>query len=310
VAQLSPVNTGPIRDVVAQYPDSSVLTYEDVELGDYIIWKPVTKRGFNITYRFGPWIPEAGSSLADEQAAVAEALAIWTGSGLVRFAPTGGDGPAIYFVKTRTQAQMGNKFGEAHVPASWWTWLTPPSPSPRWVTTWLVELACDQGTWTLSRELEFVPGEVPGIAAPNWGPNLAGMSLQAAVMHEVGHVLGLRYPTGTTDEGANPDSRNQQWSLMTYVSTRDGATLWLGYSDVLALDNISRWLSFSADCPVDLMVADPRGLVTTRTNSGIPNSQYYESDLIDASNRTHIVAPYSPVAGKGPGSAAPGCGYE
>jgi hypothetical protein len=112
-------------------------------------------------------------------------------------------------------------------------------------------------------------------------------------LHELGHVLGLRYPTYGLfhPEGDFPDWRGEQWSIMTYL----GHPLWLGWSDVWSLRHLkdpSAW--FTSDCPVDLVVTDSEGNVVSKTVNQVAGATYVEQDLDgddDPDDQIRIPAP-------------------
>jgi hypothetical protein len=254
-----------IKNGIAQNANV-VLTYEDVASATLVAYL-CRKTGDMISFGFSPdeWT-------GAETQAVMRALSTWQGTGLMQFHETRLPVPwcDIYFVKGLTTGARPVPFGpKPHRPF----WFVEFSRNVQWTTdSRLTYGAPDPRCWTgISRN------------PPAW-------PLESAALHEIGHVLGLRYPTGDSPEDWNEDSARGQWSIMAYNACElTYSTVWPGWSDLYALEGINDALKLAVTCPVDLVVTDPNGLTTTRTNAGIPSSQYYESDGEGGTNHIAVV---------------------
>ena len=268
-----------------------VLTYEDVV--SLAVQEVLCRKSSpNVKYRLGAWQAATPEQGAAETNGLRRALDTWAHAGPVRFIETTNDDWDIHFQKSRTQANIGGILGPVYARAS-------PGVSRSLTTYWEVEFAADV-SWDSTNWVMW-----DGFST--WqNASLDLKSFEAAAMHEIGHVLGLRYSEffGCLNpvqffqcEDAYPDCAGQQWSIMTYFSSLFGAA-WPGWSDVEALKSINRAATFAASCPVDIMVTDHAGRITTRTNAEIPTSHYYESDGEGETNHVAVVVIEEPIGTK------------
>lgn len=260
---------GMARDADGSPPLFDVtLTYEDVE--SLFAW-PFRETGQDITYQFATdtWVASDQQRAAAEREAVERALQTWADAGVVSFSESSGDSADIWFYKSMSFDELGGKEALARTPGErFW--------EPHGLS-WRVHFATDQGLWNVGSQLEY--GSVRGIDN-QWvtaDPVAGVLELESAALHEIGHVLGLRYSEWGR-EGIYRDSNDEQWSIMTYDSA--GYTLWPGWSDVEALRRINNTaLVVTSDCPVDLILTDAAGNVVSQTQNEIPGATYVEQDL-------------------------------
>ena len=236
-----------------------LMTYERVD--SQLLQPRLLRRSGYLRYGFGILIPFADG----EKEAIRRALKTWERTGVVKFfedplAPPGWLVDDITFVKLDVwEPFMGN--------TSSYTYGIGP--------LWIVDLRLAQN-WLTDSRLSYLGG--------NWfaaNGTVDDKEIESVALHEVGHVLGLRYPIDNGNEDSYPDNLGGQWSIMAYSCCNNGqAILWPGWSDVESLKRIAKSVLFRVACPVDLILTDPNGLTTTRTNAGIPTSQYYETNYV------------------------------
>ena len=141
------------------------------------------------------------------------------------------------------------------------------------------------------------------VGSRNWdGAGESGMAanlLERTILHEIGHVLGLRYPRngepGYNDPDYDtPDSIGEQWSIMSYLKN----PLWLGWSDVWSLHRLKDiTCKITTFCPVDIEVTDSLGFRVSKTVNEITGAIYVETDLNgDGSLDDQIIIP-DPISG-------------
>jgi hypothetical protein len=260
---------------------SVVLTHEDVVSH---AWIHNYRAGPKITYHFSDWTADTATlgRAEQEKSAVTNALNIWASTRLVGFKRVADNAPAdVTFSKTKPRSQMRDQLlADTDTILNNVEFAVFAQPDKPWSTN--SHLVYDSGfcKWGVSEGSDY--------------------SLTSATLHEVGHCLGLCYaperdilhPLGREDYYIDT-SPGGQWSIMTYKSM--GFVNWLGWSDVEAVTNLKKATKITAACPVDLIVTDPNGLTTSRTNAAIPASQYYESDGEGGTNHIAVVVIEEPV---------------
>ncbi len=243
------------------------LTYENVETDPWShegIFRRPFLGGETVTYTFS-----ANEFDDAEKHAVRNAMLTWASTEIVDFAYTTAGSADIHFRKDQTRQQMNGNLGQA----------TPPKPIPYTAPRgWTVQFAID-GNWARDPDGQM-SNHLVAVNQRWQGSNFPQNTLETVALHEIGHVLGLHYPTMTDQqEGFFPDrSQGHQWSIMTYESLV--GVLWPGWSDVEALGRINNVsLIATTNCPVDIVVTDAAGNVVSKTLNQIVGATYIEDDL-------------------------------
>jgi len=235
-----------------------VLTCEGVQAGWGNVPGRYCRKSGLIKYQFGPW---PGANAAAEKGAVVRGMTSWAATGVADFQETTDFDPDIWIAKWELSDAQANSY--------------PDLVSGKWVVRFDRDV-----TWDVTTEMNW--SEINTGSGAFWGWQSVGSPLlEAAALHETGHVLGLRYSEFPwTSEGPYGDCRRQQWSIMDYLSCRDGRTTWLGWSDVVSACELgSPSLSARSYCPVDLVLTDNAGNVVSKTLNQIPGAVYIEQDL-------------------------------
>jgi hypothetical protein len=227
------------------------LTYEDVI--DSLHWIKGCRQKNKIKYTF---VPEEFNDLQKE--AIRRALRTWEKTDIYSFVENSTIPNDIQFRKERTKKGMGG-VGEAVAPYNT-------------VQPWTIDFAKDK-VWETNSFLNFYWNNY-------WSGAIDGeLPLERVALHEIGHVLGLRYPTSPLqkeDEFGDSSTPKQDWSIMDYL----GQPVWPGWSDVAALRKLNnKSVVITGLCPIDLKVTDNEGNIISKDANEIPGATYVEEDL-------------------------------